>query len=770
MRIVEDEAADADGLTRPSAPSAVDPSTVWLDLARTQPPRPRADAVDRLRLLRGLEGAARTRVISVIAPAGYGKTTLLSQWVARRDGGTAWLSLDRRDNDPVVLLTHLLAAMGVRDPLLSSSTTERVIPGPADRRLLYRAIRELGGQRRVSLLVLDDAHVISETGALDAIADLVYRLPDGLSVVVAARSAVALPFDRWRAAGELMELGAEQLKLDRHESSVLLNAEQFALSPEDVDKIRDRTHGWAAATYLAGLDIRAHGKAQLDAISPAPSSYLSDYLESQVLATMPRDDRDLLEQSSVLDRMSGPLCDAVLRRSDTAARLDLLARRTFFLTPLDAGRRWYRCHELLRDHLRLELERSHPTLVSELHQRASAWFRERGLLEDSVEHAFAGGAIDDAADLMVTVAKALHEKGANATVNRWYGRLDTDTILRHPHVASTAAWLAALDGRPEDFDRWAAMVEEGAVEGSPGDGTASIESSRGMVRALACREGPQAMLEHLHETLNAEPSWSPWRPVAVLLAGYAWLMLGDADRARWHFAETVEIGGTSAPDARRVALAECALVEIEDGSWSAAESLVREFWRSVRDTGAEDYLTSLLGMVVSARVAIHRGEMRRAKEELLRAQLIRRLVSRAIPWLGVRSLSELARAQLRISDVSGANASLAQARAILAHRPLLGTLAQAVDDVCEQQQRLPGAGANQAAALTDRELRLLPLLQTYLSIREIAVRLGVSHNTIKTQASSIYSKLEATSRGEAVEAAVSCGLLPPLDALTPSST
>jgi len=247
----------------------------------------------------------------------------------------------------------------------------------------------------------------------------------------------------------------------------------------------------------------------------------------------------------------------------------------------------------------------------------------------------------------------------------------------------------------------------------------------------------------------------------MLLAAYAGQMLGDVDGAQEQFAEIVETAEPLAPDSRRVALAECALMELDQGGGRRAESLVQEFWRSLREAGAEDYLTSFLGMVASARIAARRGDVRRSKEELSRVQLLRRLVSWAVPWLGVRCLTELARAHLSVSDVSCARASLAQARATIAHRPLLGTLVHAVDELDQLSEQTADTPADRAASRTDRELRLLPFLQTYLTLGEIGDRLGVSKNTIKTQTGSVYSKLGAGSRSEAVELAVSRGLLPP---------
>jgi LuxR family maltose regulon positive regulatory protein len=744
-----------------------------LDLARTQPPTVRPGVVLRSRLLDDLRHAEGIRVVTVTAPAGYGKTTVLAQWAALHEPDAAWLTLDGVDNDPVILLAHLLSAIGELDPQQARSGDETIIPGPAERRLLFRAVEAIRRQAHAMLVVLDDAHVLEEPTAIDAVVGLVDRLPSGSRIAIGARTRLALPYGRWRAAGELLDLDADDLALDHAESEALLRTLHLDPSSDEVGMIRERTGGWPAATYLAGLAVREHHATKMETVTSGSAAYLSDYLESQVLPSMSSEERSLLTRTSILDRLDGSLCDAVLERSGTGAHLESLARRTLFLAPIDRGHNWFKCHDLLREYLRRQLGSEQPESLPGLHRRASAWFRERGEIEEAVAHAFTGGLVDEAAELVAGHVKQLHDKGANATLNRWFAQFDADTIRRHPPVASMAAWLAALDGRPDDYERWSAAAEAaGDVVGPPGDGSASMESSRAMVRALGCRHGPEVMLQDSQVAIDAEPAWSLWRPVALVLRGYARSMTGDVDQARVDFAEVVETATTTSPDARRVALAEIALMHVEAGDRRAAEPLVRDFWHSIGRSGAYDYLTSLLGMIASARLSIRRGELQRAKDELARAQLLRRLVSWAIPWLGVRCLTELARTQLRVGDASGAAASLAQARAILAHRPQLGTLVLAVEELGRAADHRAEAEGDRSASLTDRELRLLPFLQTYLTLGEIGDRLGVSPNTVKTQASSIYSKLGATTRSEAVESAVARGLLPPLDILAarPSST
>jgi LuxR family maltose regulon positive regulatory protein len=727
----------------------------------------RPGIVERADLLRTLESSRNVRVVVVVAPAGYGKSTLLAQWAARDPRHSAWLTLDTGDNDPVLLLSHVLEA-------LAGASALGTVKGsggrePLEARLLGRILAELGGPAGPWVIVLDDVHALEEAAALHALAALVDRLPEGTQIALGTRSLPArqLPIGRWRAAADLLEIGVDRLAMGDDESRALFAALDIPLEAERAREIRSRTHGWAAATYLVGLSVKDHGWQLLDAAGSGQTPYVADYLKDHVLGPLTIDDRTLLMQSSILERLSGPLCDAVVERSGSAVRLKELARATLFLVPLDAEQRWFRCHPLLRDHLQRDLELSSPALVQALHRRASAWFMDVGAVEPAMEHAFAGRHFEQAATLAATVARELFERGEIATVRRWFARFETEAIEQRSFVAPIAAWLAGLDGSPDECERWVAAAEKGDGAGATKDGTASLESARAMARAMVCRDGPARMLADASSSLEAEPTWSPWRLTALLEVGYAQLMLGQEEEAQRCFSRIVRDGESTSTAAYRVALSERALAEMRGDRWDEAASLVRSFRRSSRSAGADNQLASLLGLVADIRILIHRGATDRARAELHQAQPIRRLVSRAIPWFGVRCLTELARAHLLVGDSAGARASITQAEEILADRPQLGALGDEVAGLRERSRHLP-AVSGRATGMTEAELRLLPFLQSYLTFPEIGERLGVSRNTVKTHAASIYAKLGASSRSEAVEAAQSYGLLVPLPGVRPA--
>jgi LuxR family maltose regulon positive regulatory protein len=743
-----------------AGPAAVDDPRGWVDPARTRSPRIRAGIVQRSDLIASFE-RADARVVAIVAPPGFGKTTLLAQLAASHSGGVFWLTLDESDDDPVLLLSHLLEALQVSSPL-GASDEDSADRGPIERRLLHRLIAELDRRADRPLLILDDLHALSGDSACDVISALVDRLSNRFRLVIGTRRfPTQLPVGRWRASRVLLEVDPGRLAMDHQVTRALLGALGVDLPDAQVEEIRRRTGGWAAAIYLVGLSIRDRGWHSFEGMRWGHEPYIADYLEDQVLGPLAPAERDLLLRSSILERLNGALCDAILERSGSAAHLEALSRFTLFLAPLDAELGWFRCHPLLRDHLSRELEARFPGELPALHGRASAWFADHGAVEKAVEHALAGGLIERAADTVAFAAKDMYERGEIATLLEWTSRLGREPVERRPRLAHAAAWVTALDGRPEEAERWIADVVTAGRAIDPGDGTVSLESAMALVSAMTCRDGPEAMLADAMRAVELEPAWSPWRHTVLDAVGYAHLMLGDLEAARSWFHRSASEDEARSSAAHRVALAECALEGLEDRRWADAEAFIHTFRASSRAAGADGELPSLLGIIAEANHAIRRGGVDRGRRLLVEAQPGRRRATWAIPWLAVRCLTELARTELLIGDASGARASITQAEEILVHRPRLGTLAEAVALLREQCGHVP-ATAGRTTGLTDRELRLLPLLQTYLTFQEIGDRLGISRNTVKTQAASIYAKLDATSRSEAVQAAEEAGLLVPL--------
>jgi LuxR family maltose regulon positive regulatory protein len=307
------------------------------------------------------------------------------------------------------------------------------------------------------------------------------------------------------------------------------------------------------------------------------------------------------------------------------------------------------------------------------------------------------------------------------------------------------------------------IAERATFVGPPGDGSASFESQRAMLRAIMARHGPRDVLANAELAVSQEPPEGPWRANALWLLGSAHLLLGEVDAADTAFADAVA-AGTSAGATAMVALAKRAGIAMGRGDWATAEEYARQSRAELAKAHFDELVASLIVHAVGARLAIHRGDLALGRAELVRAQLVRPLATHVAPWFAVDALLELARAYLAIADPAGAQIVIREAEQIVRRRPALGTL---TTDLMEIRRRLASAASTLAGSstLTAAELRLLPLLPTYLSFQEIADRLSISRNTVKTQAMSIYGKLQASSRGEAVERAIELGLLEPFPGL-----
>lgn len=733
--------------------------------AKLHPPAQRPGTVDRVRLVRMLMAEPGPSIVWMIAPPGYGKTTLLAQWKARERRPVAWLSLDDLDNDPAVLLSYLAVAF---DRIESIDDKIRIALAAPRQRILATAVPRLASELhrwgQPAVLVLDDVHRLADRTCLDALAVLLDHLPPGFRVVIAGRTEPDLPVARFRAQRELLEIGPSELALDEGETAALAASVGFTLSPDEIRALMVRTEGWAAGIYLATL-ARERGD-----VAPGPlvsisgrDRYIAAYFRSELERDLSDDNVTILTRTAILETISPPVAEAVTGLAGAGEQLRTLARGNLLIQEIGGSGDSYRYHNLLRDFLQAELERREPGGTPELHRRAASWYAAAGNTDMAIEHAIASGDVDAAARLVTAAALPTFYGGHEATLERWLERFDTVVFERHPPLAVIAGWIHLLNGRADAADRMADIAERATFAGPPGDGSASFESQRAMLRAIMARHGPRAVLANAELAVSQEPPEGPWRANALWLLGSALLLLGEADAADAAFGDAVA-AGKSAGTTAMVALAKRASIAMVRGDWETAEEHARQSQAELAKAQFDDLVASLIVHAIAARVAIHRGELTRGRDDLVRAQLIRPLASYVAPWFAVDALLELARAYLAISDPSGAQIVVREAEQIVRKRPALGTL---TTDLMAIRRQLASAASTLAgsSALTGAELRLLPLLPTYLSFQEIADRLLISRNTVKTQAMSIYGKLQASSRGEAVERAVELGLLEPFPGL-----
>jgi LuxR family transcriptional regulator, maltose regulon positive regulatory protein len=728
-------------------------------------PELRSGTVSRTALVNRLR-TATTRVMTVSAPAGYGKTTLLAQWAERDARPFAWITLDERDNDPIVLLQHVAAALDRIEPLegyviRALSARSRSIWASA----MPRLGAALATVRSPLVLVFDGSHLLRTRGALQTVSALADHVPTGSMLVLSGRLVPRLPIASLRASGLLLELGQRELALDRREARLLLQSIGVDLNLGDLSALVARCEGWPAGLCLAGLALRdeqdeAERQRQLAAFR-GDDRYLSDYFGSEYLSGLRPGALRFLRRTSVLRRMSGALCDAVLADAGSARELEKIERANLFLVPLDHRREWYRYHHLFRDLLQRELAEREPELVPTLHHRAADWYEAHGDLESALDHADAGGDRDRVAEIITASALRLYFSGRVATVDGWLARFEIAELERYPGVALVGGWVHALCGRRSDAELWVNAAERGNFEGRLPDGCTSLQPWVAVLRASMCCNGARRMLADAESALADLPSDSLVRPSALIVQGAAHLFLGQLEQSDEIFSRAAdEAERVGATDAGVIAISERSLIASTRGDGAVADALALEASELVEAAHLEGYMTSAIAHATSARAELRRGRWDAARTYLAKAQLLTPSLSEsAFPWFGVQTRLELARAYVALRDLGGARSLLDEVRENVRKRPRLGMFSDEADALEDEVGEIPEPADGSGSGLTAAELRLLPLLATHLSFREIGDRLYVSRNTVKTQAISVYRKLGVSSRSEAIHRADVLGLV-----------
>jgi LuxR family transcriptional regulator, maltose regulon positive regulatory protein len=752
--------AERDAIGRAPGVSILD-----LDLVPSKIRRPpiRPGTVRRSLLVEQLEAADSSPIVSVVAPAGFGKTTLLSQWAERNGRSFAWVSVDEADNDPKVLLGYVAAALDAVEPIgervfqaLASPTSS--VPGSVVPRLGAAFL----SMTSPVVLVLDDVHVLRDRECRSALSVLADHVPPRSRLALAGRAEPPLRVARLRAEGRILEIGPGDLALTRQEASSLLQNVNPTLGGDDVVELHRRTEGWPVGVYLAALYLREGGPLERAAVSFGGDDRLvSQYLESEFLARISRQQRAFLTRTAVLERMCGPLCDAMLEQSGSAGVLADLAGSNLLLMPLDRRQEWFRYHQLFRDMLLAELHRLEPDLMPVLYRRAAAWHERQGTADEALEYLMKAGDADAAARLVGVLAFPAFQHGRVATVDRWFGWLDNHGAIDvHPALPVMAAMLHAMTGKAAEAERWAERAERAAAVASLPDGSPTIEPWLALLRALLCRDGAEQMRADAEIAARSMAAGSSWRPAATMYLGMACLMAGDAERADALFeAHITEARAAGAMVGACVGLAERSLLASSRGAWDLAGHYLAEAQSVARRANLADYPTVGIMHAAAARLALHEADPPRARAELTQAQRLRPNLTYAVPHLAVQARIELARCHLALGEVTAARMLLREVDQILTRRPGLGVFVQQADDLRAELSPAKDSSAPGASALTAAELRLLPMLSTHLSFPEIAREVFLSCSTIKSQAYSIYRKLGASSRSQAVTRSRELGLL-----------
>lgn len=698
--------------------------------AKLRPPHVSEWSVRRTRPLERLDGVGGPPIVIACAAAGYGKTTTLAQWAASRAPDVAWVSVDAHDDDPVVFLSYVAAALDRIAPIDPGVFEALASPGMSiGTKVVPRLSAALAAADEPTVLVLDDVHAIANPQCIEAIVALAAHLPSGSKLVLSTRDRSAFPLARWRASGLTTELGPDDLRMDDDEARQLLDATAADLSDADAAMLMRRSEGWPAGLYLAALSARARGTAAGPVALTGNDRFVAEFLRSELLASLPPDEVRFLTRTSVLEQMSGPLCDAVLESSGSGELLEALARGNRFVVALDSARTWYRCHHLVRELLAAELERTDHDAVSPLLGRAFDWCAEHGQEEAAIR----------------------------------YGLRQHGEPGRNPAVAVIGAVFHAVSGQPAQCDLWSAAAERAAWDAPLPDGSPSFASWQALLRALRCQHGVETMHADASLAVQTLARASPWRSPALLLLGLSELLGNHEDLADDRFVDAEDAARafatpTTTPVLIAVALSERTLVAIEQAEWVRADTLAeRAVWTAHHARSKETPLLALV-YAVAARTALHNEREAHASELLADAQRGLPHLTYACPIPSVQTRLEMARALLLLADHAGAHTMLTEIDALLRRCPDLGTLGAQASELREQLGA-PGHSVPGAAALTAAELRVLPLLATHLSYREIGERRYLSRHTVKSHTMSIYRKLDVNSRSQAIERARVIGLL-----------
>jgi LuxR family transcriptional regulator, maltose regulon positive regulatory protein len=751
--LVEDDPGDVTGSPHPEL--------LWTKLVA---PAPRAGLLPRAGLQSLLQSSLQAKLCLVGAPAGSGKTTLLAQWRAVAGGGrVAWVSLEESDNDPTRFWSYLVAALRTVEPGVGTVALE-ALRGPSvelERVVVPSLVNDLATVGAPLVQILDDYHLITDAICHQTLGWFLDHLPAEVHVVLSTRLDPPLPLARMRARGELAELRVGELQFTHEETAELLNGSMgLGLAAEDVARLAERTEGWAAGLVLAGLSLRGRPDSSgFIAAFTGGDRHVADYLVAEVLERQPEELRGFLLRTSVLERLSGPLCDAVLETQGSAELLGELEASNLFVMPLDDRRQWYRYHQLFAQLLRLELGRRNPELVSVLHRRAAAWHRQAGNVDEAIGHASAAGEFAEAGALIARHWAAHWLGGQRATVARWLEGLPEAAIMADPPVALITAWSRGFRGASkQETERWLAAAEDGGYGGPPPDGMSSQAFGAALARATLIFDDmgrSAAAARRALELAGAQPAEFSWAGSAL---GQALYLSGQAAEARPWLEDLVsQVPGSVQPYAVVTALAVLSLIAADQDD-PAAASLAR---RAVATAEAQAVNFEPLSGIVY--LALGRALGR--QEELAEAevQLERALELFEVDSMGLhRTYGLLVLASVRHGrgDLPGARVLVDQARELVEQSTDPGMLPSLLEQTEEALGSRPRRPVQMAAPLTERELAVLRLLPTRLSMREIGRELYVSPNTVRSHVQAIYRKLQVSSRAEAVTNARQLGLLP----------
>lgn len=727
-------------------------------------PAVRDGLIHRSNLLDALRTTDSRKVTLVSAPAGWGKTTLLAQWLAdvachRHDQRYGWLSLDPPDNDPVRFWRYVISALQTASPGVGARALELLDMGaPPLQAVLPTLLNELAVITDRIVLVLDDYHLVINPAVHEQMTFLISHMATNLHVVVATRSDPVLPLARLRARGDLMEVRTGDLRFATTETDQLLNdVLDLDLSEADIELLCQRTEGWAAGLYLAALSLAGRANTQaLIRTFAGDNRHIVDYLMAEVLDGQSPARRTFLLRTSILRRLSGTLCDAVLQERNSGAVLEAIERENLFLVPLDSTRRWYRYHHLFAELLRTELYRCEPDALAGLHQRAAAWLEHEGLIDATVRHLSEAGDLTRAAELIAANWVTEFNAGGLSTVSGWLDLLPSEIVVHDPRLSVARSWIAQNEGRISDAAFWIDAVQTAAFADT------SIEAQAVVLSAIqSFKLGDiSGALWTAQRAITLDLGDAPLARSGVFcIYGNTLYYSGRIDDAEASYRRAVQRADEIGDRRYRIyALGYLALIAAERGQFALAEQQIRRANGGGTDLAAEEYFVGVMVSLAAATVLDKHGQVAAA------ADAVEMALNSARQGGAIPEIAKALLAKAGILEHLGDHPSAAQARTeatTLLARSADATIGQTLL-ISEHPSTTVSAGSPPYGAgeeLTPKELEVLGLLATRLSRREIGQRLYVSLNTVKSHQRSLYRKLGVDDRSSAAKAARDLGLL-----------
>lgn len=509
-------------------------------------PLPRPQFVSRPNLLQKLDQILHSKLTLISAPAGFGKTSLVADWIAQRDAGrVAWLSLDEADSDPVRFLTYFICAIQTVLPKVGDGVLSLLESGSAtvSDALLTMLLNDIAANSEPMVLMLDDYHVIEAPAVDEALTFLLQHLPPQVHLVMTTREDPNLPLPRLRVRRQLTEVRAVDLRFTTAETAVFLNQIMgLTLTSSDIATLETRTEGWIAGLQLAALSLQGHHDSATFIRSFTGSHhYVLDYLVAEVLEQQPPNIQTFLLQTSVLERMCAELCNAVLTETAVSApdTLTQLENANLFIVPLDNDRRWYRYHHLFADLLRQRLKNPAP-----LHQRASQWYEDNGFELDAFHHATAANDLDRAERLIEGNGMPMHYRGAVTPVLNWLATLDTAVLNNRPSLWVTYASALSVAGQNSAIEPKLQAAEAALQTRQPDEHTRNLIGHIATLRALLAGpkyDGETVLAQSKRALTYLHPDNLPVRTTANWTLAHGYHIQGDLQAAKKAYEETIAI-------------------------------------------------------------------------------------------------------------------------------------------------------------------------------------------------------------------------------------